>query len=193
MNAKGIIEVVVVAACVAVSLIAALYPAGVEAGNGPAAPAENNKPRFVRGGVEMTVALADGAKPVAGQAPVLMLEAVNTTDQPVETSVMLFMAQAAPGSEMSRMVPKPSVIWSQSPSLRLEPKAKTSLRIETGVPLRAGAVTAVHMREPIAVAIGANGRPLNEGQLIKGSILAVDLTVARQPAKASSQPVKTNG
>lgn len=181
MNAKGLFEVVMVAAGVAALLIAGLYPAGLDAVESPASPVENNRPTLVTAGVEMTLTMADGAKPVAGQTPVLALEAVNTSEQPVETSVMLLMTQTAPSSKESRMVPRPTVIWSDTRALRLEPKAKTSLRIETGVTLPAGKETVVLMREPVAGVVSQNSRQDNAAQMIRSSIRALDLTVSARP------------
>ena len=61
-----------------------------------------------------------------GESPAIEVTATNTTDKPVTASVWVMVTSMRPMAHMSRMMPRPTTLWSEQYAFTLEPGQKKS-------------------------------------------------------------------
>lgn len=177
MNAKELVGMVVVAAMVAGATVAGFYPTKLDAVEAVVKPGEVAKPKLKLDGLELTMTLAGDGKVAAGQTPVMTLEAVNPTDEPINTQITVFSTQTLLQDMMSRMPRMPKVSWQQTQSLHVPAGGRIQVNVESGVAMPAGAVADFYLR-----------RPLPAASVTPAAQVQVDVAQAVPNGAAATQP-----
>jgi hypothetical protein len=73
----------------------------------------------------------------AGASPVIEVTAVNKTGKPVDATVWVTIAATSPMSRMSRMMPRPTTLWSQEFAFSLKAEETKSLKMPCSAKLQA--------------------------------------------------------
>jgi hypothetical protein len=148
MKTKDILTITTVALGTATLTVAAFWAGPIEAGSdADASPANIAKARLVAHGVEMILAPADGRVFKAGDQPEFELTAINTTQQPASASVQVTMTSFAPADAMSRMGPRPKVLWQRQQIVTLQPNETKALTLSASTNLPANSVISVSLGE----------------------------------------------
>ena len=105
------------------------------------------QPKCVVGNVEVTLAAKDGRTFKAGDTAVLMLKAINHSNQPANTTVDLLMTASGPSDAMSRVITIPATVWQKSQVLSLASDETREIELTVPTPLPAGKIISVTLRE----------------------------------------------
>jgi len=73
-----------------------------------------------------------------GESPAIEVTAKNSTDKPVTASVWVTVTSISPVARMSRMMPRPTTLWSQEYTFTLEPGQTKSQSLTCSAKLPAG-------------------------------------------------------
>jgi hypothetical protein len=148
MKTKDILTITTVALGTATLTVAAFWAGPIEAGgDADAPPAKLAKSRLVSDGVELTLASADGRVFKAGDQPEFELTALNTTQQAASTSVQVTMTSFAPADAMSRVGPRPKVLWHREQIVTLKPNETKTVNLGASTNLPANSVISVSLGE----------------------------------------------
>ena len=147
MKAKDILAIGTVALGTATLTVLALWSPGLEAG------AEDNvlaakiaKPKLIADGVEMTLTAAGGQNFTMGEEPVYDLTAINTTGEPVTTTIQLSMTASSPRDINSRVARLPALLCRQEETLRLTANESKTIHLATRTKLPANSMIFVSLQ-----------------------------------------------
>ncbi len=117
--------------------------------------------------MELTLKVdAETSKP--GKKPALTINAVNTSDKPVEVDAQIHMMSTSPTSRMSRMGPVSMSVWSESCHIALKPGETRTYTL--------AASAAVGKNQSISFSMKAGGKTV---YLPGGNVFAAMRRVAR--------------
>jgi len=85
------------------------------------------RPQLTSQGCTFTLK-TDKASYEAGESPVIEVTAVNPTNKPVSATVWVTISATSPMSPMSRMLPRPSTLWSQEFAFSLKADETKSMK-----------------------------------------------------------------
>jgi hypothetical protein len=83
----------------------------------------------------------------AGDEPTLQVEAVNPTDNPVETTVWISMSASSPPSPFARVLMLPKPLWTEKYLVRLRPGETQTVPLATKTKLPAGENISITMSD----------------------------------------------
>jgi len=155
MKAKDLLQITAVATGTAILTVATFLAAPLNAGpeTDPIGATIPN-PKLVADGVEFTVTPADGCGLNAGNQPEFELRAINTRNTPSKVTVHLTMSGLTPASPLSRMVPRPALLWQHESTITLRANETKSVRLVTKTDLPENNIVSVALAE-----IDSNRKP----------------------------------
>ena len=144
MNAKTLATfVATVMATIAITL-AIFLPAEVWAGKPAKAALAVKEPVLTVNGCE--IRLRPTAKKFkAGDTPTLVLEAINTTDEPIKFEAIVSMTSTSPASRRSRMLVMPAQLWKYTCPISLAAGEVKQIQLPTGTKAPGGAMLSFYV------------------------------------------------
>jgi hypothetical protein len=101
-------------------------------------------PKLTVDGCVFTVS-ADKLEYAPGEKLVLTVKAVNTSSEPVTTSVSLSVTATSPASMLSRRLVLPTPLWTGECPVNLQPNESRTVKLDTDAALPAGQMTSITM------------------------------------------------
>ncbi len=161
MNKNDLLTVITSATATAALTLTAFWPGSLGAGDDPQpVPPKIAQPKLAAGGLEISIAAAEGHPLRAGDEPVLELTAVNPTAAAAQASIQVALSTTSPADALSRVVRTPAVLWQADQSLALGPKEVKKVLLKTGTKLEPNRLLSVLLSEtgPGSIA-GASAAP----------------------------------
>ncbi len=104
------------------------------------------QPKFAANGIEVTLS-ANGREFKAGDQPEFELRAVNTLNQPAEVAVCATLTSLSPGGLMSRIGPRPAILWHQDIEVALKANETKVLTLDARTNLPANREISVSLSQ----------------------------------------------
>ena len=148
MKTKELVMIATAAFGTATLTVVMFWTSPIDAGNdADTPPPKIAKSLLVSHGIELALAPSGGRAFKAGDQPEFELTAVNTTQQPASASVWVTMTSSSPADMISRVGPRPKVLWQRQQIVTLPPNETKALTLGASTNLPANSVISISLGE----------------------------------------------